>query len=310
MDAGTVGLALGAGMLAALNPCGFVLLPAYLSLFVLDGQERTRRVAALRALRATAALTLGFAVVFAVFGLAVAPVAASAQAYLPWFTVALGLVVAAAGVWVLFGGKLPALRLGRFGRGDRPITASWFSMTVFGMSYAVASLTCTIAPFLAVVVAAFRSGSIGAGVVLFLAYALGMGIVVGAAALAIALARDGLIRRMRGAGSWLPRVGGAVLVIAGAYVAWYGAWELRVLSGSAAGDVIVDGAAAVQQWLVAQAEFLGVAGLAVVLALLVVFAVVPWRRRAAQRAGVAARSDAAGDPDTSEASGSRADELR
>ena len=60
----TLGLALGAGLVAAVNPCGFALLPAYLSMFVLE-EHRQRSVAVVRALRATAALTLGFAAVFA-----------------------------------------------------------------------------------------------------------------------------------------------------------------------------------------------------------------------------------------------------
>ena len=48
-------------------------------------------------------------------------------------------------------------------------------MTGFGASYAIASLGCTIAPFLAVVVTSFRSGSTAQGLVLFLVYAGGMG---------------------------------------------------------------------------------------------------------------------------------------
>jgi cytochrome c-type biogenesis protein len=41
---GTAALALGAGMLAALNPCGFALLPAYLTLLV-TGDQPNRLVA-------------------------------------------------------------------------------------------------------------------------------------------------------------------------------------------------------------------------------------------------------------------------
>ena len=194
MDAGLIGLALGAGMLAAVNPCGFALLPAYLSLFVLDHQELPRQVAVARAARATLALTTGFAAVFLAFGLAVAPVAASVQGYLPAFTVMFGVVLAVAGLWVALGRRLPTIpvRRRRSARVEPP-TASWASMTGFGASYAIASLGCTIAPFLAVVVTSFRSGSTAQGLVLFLVYAGGMGLVVGVAAVATALARGGLI---------------------------------------------------------------------------------------------------------------------
>jgi len=274
----TFGLALGAGLVAAVNPCGFALLPAYLSLFILEEQP-PRSVAVVRALRATAAMTVGFAAVFAVFGLAIAPVAGSVQPYLPWFTVVLGMLIVAVGAWVVAGRALPGLRSPLPSRGRRrPITASLPSMVGFGASYAIASLGCTIGPFLAVVVTAFRAGSITQGVALFLAYAAGMGLVVGTAAVAVALARVGLIHRLRHAGALLARPAGVLLVAAGGYVAWYGAWELRVLQADAGADAVVDNAGNLQRWLAETAHDIGALGfLAVLVALLAVAAL--WRRR-------------------------------
>ncbi len=279
MEVGAVGLALGAGMLAAVNPCGFALLPAYLSLFVLDGGEPPRRVALARAARATVALTLGFSAVFLVFGVAVAPVAASVQDYLPGVTVVLGLLLAAAGAWVLAGRRLPSIRPVRRRGNARPVTASWPSMAAFGASYAVASLGCTIAPFLAVVVASFRTGSAGTGVLLFAAYATGMGLVVGAAAVAVALAHRGAIARVRAVGGVLPRLGGAVLLLAGGYVAWYGFWELRVLAGGAGRDPVVEAAGTVQRRLADAVEAAGAGGFVAFLAALVLASVLLARRR-------------------------------
>jgi pyruvate/2-oxoglutarate dehydrogenase complex dihydrolipoamide dehydrogenase (E3) component/cytochrome c biogenesis protein CcdA len=267
LDAGSLTLALGAGLVAAVNPCGFALLPAYLSLFVLGDAPRSRTAAVGRALRATTALTLGFAGVFVGFGLAIAPVAASVQSFLPAFTVALGLLLALAGLWLLAGRGLPSLPIPRRRKAATasPVVANWPAMMGFGASYAVASLGCTIAPFLAVVVTSFRSGSPGAGVVLFAAYAAGMGLTVAVAATAVALARRGLVTSMRRAGSIVPRLGGLVLAAAGGYVAWYGAWELRVLHGGAGTDPVVSTAAGVQEWLATRTAAIGVIGLALVL---------------------------------------------
>lgn len=265
---GALALALGAGVVAAVNPCGFALLPAYLSLFVLD-EHQSRTTAVLRALKATAAMTAGFAGVFAIFGLAVAPVASSVQEYLPGFTVVFGVLLALAGLWVLAGRHLPTLRLGRPSRSRSTVTGSLGSMTAFGASYAVASLGCTIAPFLAVVVSSFRAGSTLQGVALFLVYALGMGLVVGTAAVAVALARAGLITRLRRTGAVLPRAGGALLLIGGGYVAWYGAWELRVLHGNTAQDGVVNRAASIQHWLSELVSRVGPGGFLIVLALLI-----------------------------------------
>lgn len=275
MDVESLTLALGAGLVAALNPCGFALLPAYLALFVLD--ERPSRVVAVgRALKATAAMTAGFVTVFGIFGLLVAPVSSSVQRYLPVFTVVLGLAIATAGAWVVAGSRLPALPLR--GGSQRPLTAGVWSMTGFGASYAVASLGCTIAPFLAVVVTTFRVDSVVDGATLFLAYAVGMGLVVATASVSVAVARDGLIGRVRRLGPSLARGGGALLLAAGAYVAWYGVWELRVLYGGAGSDPVVDGAAHVQRFLSGTAGSVGVIGFLVAL-IGVVLAGHLWRRR-------------------------------
>ena len=116
-SADAVSLAVGAGMLAAVNPCGFALLPAYLGIFVLD-EHASRPRALVRAVRATAAMTLGFAGVFAVFGLAIMPVASSVTGHLPWITVVLGVVLATAGGWVMMGRSVPLPSWSRRDRRD------------------------------------------------------------------------------------------------------------------------------------------------------------------------------------------------
>src|SRR4051812_23254367 len=157
-------------MLGAVNPCGFALLPAYLSVLVADGRPRPVR----RALLCSAALTAGFVLVFGVFGLVLTPIAGTLQPRLPWLTVVLGLALAAVGV-LLAGRSLPMP-----GRGVRApeLTGSWWSMAGFGAAYAIASLGCAVGPFLALVVSTLRAGSAGRGVALFVAYAAGMGLVI------------------------------------------------------------------------------------------------------------------------------------
>lgn len=243
--ADTLALAVGAGMLAAVNPCGFALLPAYLSVLVLGDDAPGPARAVGRALALTAWMTVGFVAVFGVFGLVISPVASEVQQYLPWFTTVLGALVALAGLWLLVGRDLPRFQLAR-GSG-KALTRTAPAMVGFGMSYAAASLTCSIAPFLALVVASFRSGSTGEGVALFLAYSAGMGLLVGVAAVAVALARRGVVTGLRRTGQWVPRLSGLLLLVVGAYVAWYGAWELRVLAGGDPADPVIEAAARLQR---------------------------------------------------------------
>ncbi|MGS2615906.1 cytochrome c biogenesis CcdA family protein [Micromonospora sp. LZ34] len=270
-------LALTAGMLGAVNPCGFALLPAYLSLLVAGAPDTRGAVG--RALTAAAALTLGYVLVFGAFGLALVPLAGWLRPRLPWLTVGLGLLLVALGCWLLAGRRLPTLR--PLARAPR-LTRSWAAMTLFGMAYAVASLGCAIAPFLAIVVTSLQAGSTPRGLALFGAYALGMGLVVAVAALGVALLRGHLVARLRAAGALVPRLSGLVLLLAGGYVAWYGWYEVRLAAGrrDAFGDPVVVAAGRVQQALVAA---LDAAGPAVLVVALVVLALAGARRRRAGR---------------------------
>lgn len=283
-------LALTAGMLAAVNPCGFALLPAYLSLLVLGEDSPTRGAAVARAVAATAAMTLGFAGVFGVFGLVVAPVASQVQQHLPWFTVFFGLLLAGAGVWLLAGRELPspAPKLRRAPGVGRSLP----SMALFGGAYAVASLGCTIAPFLAIVVSAFRSGSAGQGLLLFGAYAAGMGAIVGVAALAVALARTATVDRLRGVGAVASRFGGGLLVVVGAYTAYYGWYEIRVFGGGDTADPVIGAAGYVQRSLANGVEQIGMPVVAGVFAVLLAAAAVLVK----YRPGLRTSRDRGGEP--------------
>lgn len=278
VSVGLLAVALGAGMLAAVNPCGFALLPAYLSLLITGDQPRTRSRAVARALGLTGSMTLGFALVFALFGLAIAPIASGLQQHLPWFTVVLGLALVVVGLVLLGGRGLSLPRIGR-GRGARPLTRSFTSMAGFGASYAVASLSCTIAPFLAVVVGGFRASSVVVGVALFVAYAAGMGLVVGTVAMATALASGTLVGQLRRSGAWAPRAAGLLLALSGAYVAYYGWWELRVLAGAEPSDAVIEAAARVQQTLAELVAAPGPQGWLVAGTVLILVVVVAGRMR-------------------------------
>ncbi|MFJ2081927.1 cytochrome c biogenesis protein CcdA [Micromonospora chokoriensis] len=263
-------LALTAGMLGAVNPCGFALLPAYLSLLVAGASDTRGAVG--RALTAAAGLTMGYVLVFGAFGLALAPLAGWLRPRLPWLTVTLGvLLLLLAGCWLLAGRRLPSP--GWSARAPR-LTRSWPSMVLFGAAYALASLGCAIAPFLAIVVTSLQAGSTGRGLALFGAYALGMGLVVAVAALGVALLRDGLVARLRVAGALVPRLSGLMLLVTGGYVAWYGWYELRLAAGrrDALHDPVIRAAAQVQRALAATLDRTGPALLLAVLATLLLTA--------------------------------------
>lgn len=156
----------------------------------------------------------------------------------------------------------------------------------YGVSFALASLSCTIAPFLAVVVGSVSVGGPSAVAASLLTYAGGMGIVVFTLALAVAAARTSVVHAMRRAGAWIGRGSGALLVVAGSYVAWYGWFEIRVQAGGTGSDPVVSAAARVQAAITAWVSGLGVTGLLVIAAAATLAVVgLRIRRRAARSPG-------------------------
>ena len=287
MDGGAVGFAMAAGLVAALNPCGFALLPGYLALVVAgEGGAPPGRLAAVgRALAATAMMATGFLVVFGSFALILAPFTAVIQQYLPVFTVVIGAVLVLLGAWMLSGREL-TLVLPK-ARSGAP-TARLGSMFGYGVAYAVASLSCTIGPFLAVTGSTFRTGSILDGVTAYLAYAAGMALLVGVLATAIALAAGPVTNWLRGATGHLNRIGGVLLLAAGAYVAYYGVYELRVIGGGSASDPLIEAAARVQEAMSAAVGAIGVLPLLVLLVVIIGAAgVFRWRRVVRRRSTTA-----------------------
>ncbi len=256
----TLAFALAAGVLAAVNPCGFVMLPAYLTVFIAstpagDGAPSARLAAAGRALAATAAMTAGFLAVFGVFGLVLAPVASTVQRWLPAVTVVIGVALLGLGVVMLTGRSLK-IRIPVVQTRVNP-TAGLGSMALYGICYAIASLGCTIGPFLVVTTTTFTAGDTLAGISAYAAYATGMGLVVGALAVTTALAQHATARALRTLLPHITRIGGGLLIVAGAYLSWYGIYELRLFAGASGDDPIISAAGTVQTALAALVDHLG-----------------------------------------------------
>lgn len=229
-------LAFTAGLIATVNPCGFAMLPAYLSYFVgLDNHtaDAGRRAGVARALLVGAVVSAGFLVVFTAAGAVVTAGARSIMDYVPWVAIVIGAGLVVAGIALLSGRHL-TVSLPRLERGgdSRRLT----SMFVFGVSYAVASLSCTLPVFLAVVAGTLTQASFVAGLATFVAYAGGMSLVLVGLTLAVALARQSLVRRLRVGLRHVNRAAGALLVAAGGYIVYYWVFNLATDPGTTAGS--------------------------------------------------------------------------
>ena len=93
------------------------------------------------------------------------------------------------------------------------------------------------------------------------------------ARVAVALARQSLLRGLRRAMPYINRIAGALVVVAGAYVAWYGTVELRTqhsgqVSGGRAVDTVTSWNSSISGWV----DHVGATRLGLILGLVVAVA--------------------------------------
>ncbi len=277
----TLVLAFTAGMVASVNPCAFSLLPAYIGVYV-AGEDVAEpvEVRILRAVGVALAVSVGFVAIFGLAGLALEYVSGAVRRQIPWVTIAVGGLLVVAGVAVVAGWK-PRLMIGdtRLGRSRN----RFLSMVGFGASYAIASLSCTIGPFLAVTGAAMSLSAVG-GIASYVAYALGMGVIILAISVAAAVARTSMVGALRRLSRFTPRAGGVLMIVAGSYAIWYGRWELAVYGGDLDTDPFIDAGEQLRLKALVAVQSFGAMRLAAVVLFVVAFAIAAFallRRRPA-----------------------------
>ncbi len=268
------------GLVGALNPCGFPLLPAYLSSFVgSPSAPVAARVA--RGLSSGGLASIGFVGLFGLLGLLVESGVHLLFGWVPYVMIPFGCVLFAGGIAQLTG-RLPSVRLPRMrlaGSKVRPLAA-----TGFGISYGVASLSCALPLFVAGVAGVFTRAGAGAGVEDFVAYGIGMGLFLTAAAVATAIAGPRVLGRIRPSSRFIPKASGVLLALVGAYLVYSWTYALtEPLATPFLVRVVDDVQSALSGWLASSARWAGaLLGTAVVAA--IVFTA--FSERSPARAGV------------------------
>lgn len=228
------------GMLAAFNPCGFAMLPTWIGYFIgTDAPDDTRVRAVTRGLWVGTVLTVGFITVFGGLGLLIAAFLSQGTVveYVGYITVVLGVLLIPLGV-AMFRGHQLNLRLPKMSKGGESRETG--SIFLFGVSYAVVSLSCTIGLFVSSVSNTFTTDGFWTGVGSFIAYAVGMGTVILFLTVSLARAKSNVATNMRRLLPHMGKISGVVLVLAGFYLIDYGVWEIRILENPRAGNVLVD----------------------------------------------------------------------
>jgi cytochrome c biogenesis protein CcdA len=222
-----------AGMLATINPCGWAMLPSFVSYYLgsrEEGYEHKPLGARLgEGLVLGLLVTAGFLVVFGTAGVVISAGLRAVVQYLPLGAVLVGIGLVLLGFWLLAGKSLPfALPVPEVDvRARNPK-----SVFLFGLAYGFTSLSCTLPVFLAVVGASLTVSGLAGGAAMFAGYAAGMGSVLMAVALGAALLKGTIIQWFQRFLPYTYRLGALLLIAAGAYLIWFqGRYLPLILAG-------------------------------------------------------------------------------
>ena len=224
-----LGFAFSAGMVSAVNPCGFTMLPAYLGLYLGTSDDAAAASKAgeaagqlRQALIVGLSMTAGFILLFAVVGISIKSGARFLVDYFPWIGLSIGVLLTVAGGWLIRGGTLYSAlgeRLAaRIGDPTRTDVRGYF---LFGLSYGTASLSCTLPIFITVIGGSIAIADFLPSVWQFVLYGLGMGSVILVLTLSLAVFKAALLVWLRKAMAYIQPVSAVMMLAAGGFIVYY-----------------------------------------------------------------------------------------
>lgn len=219
-----VGYAFAAGMVASVNPCGVMMLPAYIlhQVGAVESAHQDKKLVTQRVVKGfvTALMvTVGFVFIFAAVGGIITLGGQWLVKIFPYAGFLIGLAMLGAGLWMLISHRTFGITAaGRLHINPRRNLGNMF---VFGVIYALGSLSCTLPIFLVVVGSALASGSAALSISQFVGYALGMGSVILIVTQTAVLFQMTVTRWLQSFSSFVHRFNALFMVGAGIYLVFY-----------------------------------------------------------------------------------------
>lgn len=203
------------GFAAFFNPCGLVILVAYITGYLKEGKTSGFLSSIFRGAYAGALASIGFILLFLVAGLVLSLPGLGAgeliNEYISQITILLGIVLVIYGVGFYFGKFHLSISI-------KPGTGGKFSFLTFGAIFAIASLGCTLPLFLSVVVTSLLTTTLLEGLAVFFAYSIGMSVAMIGSTILIALSRETILRYIKKIMPYMNTLNSIVLVLVGLYL--------------------------------------------------------------------------------------------
>lgn len=202
--------AFAAGIFSLLSPCGYALLPGYVSYYL--GSKSSVR----RAIPGGLTCTLGLITVFSVIGLLASSLGAFLYPLIPLLVLVAAIIVLFMGVSILAKVRLPSISIP-----VRIATRKGFiGLYIFGIAYGLAAVGCSAPIFFSVLFYAMVKGFAN-GMITFLVYAMGMGLPLILTSVLVAEVKELTIKKIVKTTPWLQKISGVILILVGIYLLYF-----------------------------------------------------------------------------------------
>jgi len=198
------------GIFSIFSPCGYALLPGYVSYYL------GSRFSVGRALFGGLVCSMGLITVLTVVGGLASSLGALLPQLIPILDLLAGGILIIMGVGTLSQMSLPYISI----PGKLPQRKGLVGFYVFGVVYGLAGVGCSAPIFISVLFYAMSRGFTN-GVLTFITYAIGMSVPLVVTSVLVAEAKEYLIHKISRVTPWFHKVGGVVLIMVGLYLFYF-----------------------------------------------------------------------------------------
>ena len=233
LDIFNLGYSFIAGVLAAINPCGIVMLPAYLSLYVYSNSE-DNDITTSKKIRNSLNIILFVGVGFvALFSLSAVIVSLSSELIgdlIPFLSILLSMLILYFGIGELKGEQIFSSKISSLSsKIGNPKNTNPIGFILFGVSYGLASVGCALPIFISVVTKSINAQSNQKIFLDFISYSLGMLSVIAILTAATFISINSTKKLNTFFRKWSYLVFGIFLTFAGIFMLSYWIYDLRLI---------------------------------------------------------------------------------
>ena len=233
LDIFNFGYSFVAGVLAAINPCGIVMLPVYLGLYVYnnsDSNDITTSRKIVNSVNIILFVGIGFVALFSLAAIIVSLSSELIGDLIPFISILLSLLILYFGIGELSGEKIFSTKISSISsKIGNPKNINPIGFILFGISYGLASVGCALPIFISVVTKSINSSNNQSIFMDFISYSFGMisEITILTIATFISVNSTKIINNFFR--KWSSLIFGIFLTLAGIFMLSYWAYDIKIL---------------------------------------------------------------------------------